>query len=550
MMLLTRLVRTQLIIFTTASVIGLAVMMVVYLQVPTFLGVGQITVTLELPASGGLYRFSNVTYRGVQVGKVTAVQVVAGKQVEATLKLYSSPRIPADLVAQVRSISAVGEQYVDLQPRNESPPFLEDGSVIAMPDTTVPQQVGPMLDQLSALVGSIPQDKLSSLLDESFKGLNGAGDDFGSLLDSSAKLTGDLNGVADRARTLVDDSGPLLDSQVRSTDALREWARSLAVVTDHVTKDDPQVRTLLQTGPGAAQEVSHLLQQVKPTLPILLANLSTVGQIGVTYHASIEQLLVLLPPNLAADQSVAPRNNPTGYALGDFAITIGDPTPCTVGFLPPSQWRSPADTSDIDTPDGLYCKLPQDSPISVRGARNYPCMGHPGKRAPTVEICDSDKPFEPLAMHEHVLGPYPIDPNLISQGIPTDDRVDPGANIYGPIQGTPPPPGMPTPQAGPPAQPAQPEGTPPPPEVPPVGPAPVESTPTDAAPPPASAAGAPSVAPGSYRGNGSQAGPSVAVVHYNSQTGAYMGPDGHMYRQTDLVTSSAPKSWTDLVLSK
>jgi phospholipid/cholesterol/gamma-HCH transport system substrate-binding protein len=549
MMLLTRLVRTQLIIFTTASVIGLAVMMVVYLQVPTFLGVGQITVTLELPASGGLYRFSNVTYRGVQVGKVTEVQVVAGKQVEATLKLNSSPRIPADLVAQVRSISAVGEQYVDLQPRNESPPFLEDGSVIAMPDTTVPQQVGPMLDQLSALVGSIPQDKLSSLLDESFKGLNGAGDDFGSLLDSSAKLTGDLNGVADRARTLVDDSGPLLDSQVRSTDALREWARSLAVVTDHVTKDDPQVRTLLQTGPGAAQEVSHLLQQVKPTLPILLANLSTVGQIGVTYHASIEQLLVLLPPNLAADQSVAPRNNPTGYALGDFAITIGDPTPCTVGFLPPSQWRSPADTSDIDTPDGLYCKLPQDSPISVRGARNYPCMGHPGKRAPTVEICDSDKPFEPVAMHQHVLGPYPIDPNLISQGIPTDDRVDPGANIYGPIQGTPPPPGMPTPQAGPPAQPAQPEGTPPPSEEPPVGPAPVESTPTDTAPPPASAA-APSVAPSSYRGNGSQAGPSVAVVHYNSQTGAYMGPDGHMYRQTDLVTSSAPKSWTDLVLAK
>ena len=74
--------------------------------------------------------------------------------------------------------------------------------------------------------------------------------------------------------------------------------------------------------------------------------------------------------------------------------------------------------------DGLYCKLPQDSPIGVRGARNYPCMGHPGKRAPTVEICNSDKPYEPLAMRQHVLGPYPLDPNLLAQGIPPDDRMN------------------------------------------------------------------------------------------------------------------------------
>ena len=62
----------------------------------------------------------------------------------------------------------------------------------------------------------------------------------------------------------------------------------------------------------------------------------------------------------------------------------------------------------MDTPDGLYCKLPQDWPLTVRGARNYPCMGHPGKRAPTVQICDSDKPYEPLAMKQHVFGPYPL----------------------------------------------------------------------------------------------------------------------------------------------
>ena len=243
--------------------------------------------------------------------------------------------------------------------------------------------------------------------------------------------------MADQSSTLIEDSGPLLDSQAQTTDSLRTWARSLAGITGQVVANDPQVRTLLQEGPPAANEVSRLLDQVKPTLPVLLANLTTFGQVAVTYHPSLEQVLVLLPPFVGDVLSSAPENNPTGIPLGDFRIQIGDGPPCTVGFLPPSQWRSPADLTTIDTPDGLYCKLPQDSPIVVRGARNSPCMGVPGKRAPTVQECYSDKPYMPLAMRQHALGPYPFDPNLIAQGIPPDDRVDANERLFAPVEGTP-----------------------------------------------------------------------------------------------------------------
>ena len=439
--MLTRFVRIQLGIFTIASIVGMSLVVVSYLQAPTLLGVGRITVKMELPATGGLYRFSNVTYRGVQIGKVTGIRLTRNSA-EATLSLDTSPKIPADLQAQVRSVSAVGEQYVDLRPHTESGPYLHDGSVISLRDSTIPQPIGPMLDRISALIASIPGDKLGDLLEESFKAFNGTDYDLGSLMDSAAKVSRDANNVADRARVLIDDSRTLLDSQAQSADATRLWAHSLAGVSEQTVKDDPQIRTLLRTGPGSAQEVARLLSQVKPTLPILLANLRTIGQIGVTYNPSLEQLLVLLPPYVAATASYAGWNNPTGLPLGDFAVSMEDPPPCTVGFLPPSSWRSPADTSEMDTPDGLYCKLPQDSASSVRGARNYPCMGHPGKRAPTVEICNSDKPYEPLAMRQHVLGPYPLDPNLLSRGIPPDQRINMPDHIFGPVDGTPLPPGL------------------------------------------------------------------------------------------------------------
>lgn len=520
--MITRFVRNQLIIFTIASVVGVALMGLHYMQIPTLLGLGKITVTMELPDGGGLYRFSNVTYRGVQVGKVTDVRATA-QGAMATLSLDTSPTIPANLHADVASVSSIGELYVNLQPHTDSGPYLTNGSVITAANVSVPQRVGPMLDQTSKLIDSIPKGKLGDLLDESFKAFNGAGYDFGSLLDSTTKLSGDLNRVSDQTRGLIDDSGPLLDGQVQSADAIRQWAHNLSGVSDRLVNSDPHLRNVLATGPGAFEEVSKLLTQVKPTLPVLLANLSSVGQVLVTYNPALEQLLVLFPAFVSATNSYTlPQNNPTGYPQAEFTLKTNDPPPCTVGFLPPSQWRSPADLSDIDPPTDLYCKLPQDSPIAVRGARNYPCIDHPGKRAPTVELCDSDQQYEPLAMRQHALGAAPFDPNLVSQGIPPDDRIDPGAKLFGPTEGTPMPPDQP------------PASNQPPPEAP--GPA---ASPPAPQPSDGSAAVAPS-------GLSSAGRPAVVAVPYDPANGAYVTSDGHLQRQAALV-NGAPKSWKDLL---
>ena len=123
--------------------------------------------------------------------------------------------------------------------------------MIAVRDTTIPQPVGPMLDQVSALINSIPKDKLAQLLDESFKGFNGAGYDLRIAARlGGPNLAGDLNSVADHTRSLIDDAGPFLDAQAQTADAIRTWAHSLAGVTEQLVTDDSQFRTLLQNGPG------------------------------------------------------------------------------------------------------------------------------------------------------------------------------------------------------------------------------------------------------------------------------------------------------------
>jgi virulence factor Mce-like protein len=550
--MLTRTVRAQLVIFVVVGMLGLLSVAFNYMQIQSLLGLDRLTVTLQLPATGGLYRFSNVTYRGFQVGRVTKVQLAKhGSQlaVEATLSLSSTAQIPADLEAHVRSVSAVGEQYVDLRPRTESGPFLHDGSVIAVKDASIPRAIGPVLDNVKTLLATMPEGSLHTLVDEGYNSVKGGQYDLQSLIDSSATFSSALDTSGEQTQALFNDAAPLVDSQTKSIDALRVWSRSLAGLTDQLRDNDPQIRTLLQTGPGFAQEATRLFNQLKPTLPILLANLSTLGEITATYNASLEQVLVLYPPYVAGVITGSPAHNPQGMLLGNYAQEFNDPPTCNVGYLPPSAWRAPSDTTTIDTPDGLYCKLPQDSPIAVRGLRNYPCIRKPGKRAPTAAICNSDQNYEPLAQRNPPIGPFPRDPNLEAQGVSPDSRWFPDHGLYSPPGEGPGVPPTQPPAPPPPGLPVSPlprdiynsDGLAPPPVLPPPTEGSGSAASTDPPIPSAPAAGfSGAVAPAD----------AAATAMYNPRTGEYIGTDGRVYRQADLVPLTAHKTWKDLVFSE
>jgi phospholipid/cholesterol/gamma-HCH transport system substrate-binding protein len=160
-----------------------------------------------------------------------------------------------------------------------------------------------------------------------------------------------------------------------------------------------------------------LVERLQPTLPVILNNLVSVGQILITYQPALEQLLVLVPHAVAFTQNAAVPNmgNTSPYAGGflDFNLNLNLPPPCTTGFLPASQRRTAAQVDAPDRPAGdLYCRIPQDAPFNVRGARNIPCLNKPGKRAPTAKMCESDEVYVPLNDGFNWKG----DPNATSTG--------------------------------------------------------------------------------------------------------------------------------------
>src|SRR6201987_5430998 len=160
-------VKIQLAVLTVIALVALTVMSLHFVKLPAMLfGVGRYTVRMELPQSGGLYQTGNVTYRGTEVGRVESVHLT-DTGVEAVLSLKSGIDIPSDLVAQVHSQTAIGEQYVELVPRNGTSPPLKNGDVIPLADTTVPPDVNSILAAVNTGLQAVPQDNPRTPADES-----------------------------------------------------------------------------------------------------------------------------------------------------------------------------------------------------------------------------------------------------------------------------------------------------------------------------------------------------------------------------------------------
>lgn len=555
-----RLAKIQLSIFAVITVITLSVMAIFYLRLPATFGIGTYGVSADFVAGGGLYKNANVTYRGVAVGRVESVGLNPNG-VTAHMRLNSGTAIPSNVTATVRSVSAIGEQYIDLvPPENPSSTKLRNGFRIQRQNTRIGQDVADLLRQAETLLGSLGDTRLRELLHEAFIATNGAGPELARLIESARLLVDEANANYPQVSQLIDQAGPFLQAQIRAGGDIKSLADGLARFTWQLRAADPRLRDTLADAPDAIDEANTAFSGIRPSFPALAASLANLGRVGVIYHKSIEQLLVVFPALFAAIITSAGGVPQDEGAKLDFKIDLHDPPPCMTGFLPPPLVRSPADESVREIPRDMYCKTAQNDPSTVRGARNYPCQEFPGKRAPTVQLCRDPRGYVPVGTNPWRGPPIPygtevtdgrniLPPNKFPY-IPPGADPDPGVPIVGP-----PPPGQvagPGPAPHQPAQPAPPpndNGPPPPftswmppgyPPEPPQVPYPATIPP----PPPPEGTGPP---PGPAPGLQPQAsGPAYTI--YDQLSGAFADPAGGTgIFAPGMTGASSAENWVDLM---
>jgi phospholipid/cholesterol/gamma-HCH transport system substrate-binding protein len=418
-----RLVQIQLAVFGVVAVLAVGHAVFSYMGLQRYSGIGMYSVSVEMERAGGLYVNSLVTYRGVDVGVVTDLEVRPDIAV-AKLQIHSGPDIPTDTDAVVKSVSAIGEQYIDLVPRTSDGPYLDDGDVIDASRTSIPIPSSMVVDQVHTLLEELPKDDLRTTVDEAYSAFNGLGPSIGTLVDSAQPLIALAQAQISPTQQLIRDAEPVLEAINESGPSINTFSTDLASFSQQLAMNDDQIRTILDRGPGFFDTVSGTLADLESPLPVLLANLQTVGEVARVNVPGIRQLLVVYPALSASINYMHQgfQGEDMVYGQGPLDVKLGNtanPLPCTEGY--DAQRRDPSDLSPMEPSVNPYCRLPQDDARAVRGARNVPCASDPAVRTAEVENCPGGLPSEWPQMLSRPGAPY----------VPSSTRTTPAEHNSG-----------------------------------------------------------------------------------------------------------------------
>ncbi|MEU6477723.1 MlaD family protein [Streptomyces sp. NPDC047017] len=370
--MITLAVRLKNLAFLVIAVLVLGYVGIRYADLGRYIGVADYyTVNVQLPSTGGLFTHSDVTYRGVSVGRVGPIDLTADGVVAELRIKKSAPHIPADTHAVVAGLSAVGEQYIDLRPQSDSGPYLGDGARIVQADTQVPAPVTDVLTSVDTLAKSVPLEDLRTVVDEFGKAFEGHGDDLQVLLDNSSEFVEAADRSLPATTRLIDDGKTVLRTQAEEGQAVRDFATGAQQLASTLKGSDTDLRRLLTVAPDAADQISGLLRDLDPSLGVVLANLLTTSEIAVTRQHGIQELLVKYPAAVAAGATAVDGGK---LNLG-MAVTFFKPLPCTAGYGA-TRYRNGLDLGTAPPLNtDASCTAAASTGVGVRGSANAPKGG-------------------------------------------------------------------------------------------------------------------------------------------------------------------------------
>jgi phospholipid/cholesterol/gamma-HCH transport system substrate-binding protein len=374
---ITRQTKLQLLVFLLISAVGLSYTGIRYAGLGKYFLDDGYVVSAEFVDSGGIFSGAEVTYRGVPRGTVEDLDLIEGG-VRVDLRLEPGTEVPQDVRAVVANRSAVGEQYVDLQPQSSGEPYLDAGDVIPSSRTEIPISPTQLVTNLDDFVRSIDTTDLGIVLDELGAAFEGeAGQSLQTIIDEGNTLTRAAIDALPETTALIRDGNIALDTQRDVAGQFRTFNRDLALLTETLRSSDPDFRRLYANGTQSANGLTDLIRDNRPDLPLLLQNLVTVAQIQKVRIPALEQILVTYPNVVAGGFTVVPGDGTTHFGL----VTDGNPPPCEEGYET-TERRLPQDVSRRTPNLSAYCAQPEGSPTNVRGARRAP---YPQDSAPFPE---------------------------------------------------------------------------------------------------------------------------------------------------------------------
>jgi phospholipid/cholesterol/gamma-HCH transport system substrate-binding protein len=224
--------------------------------------------------------------------------------------------------------SAVGEQFVELEPASDDPPFLEDGDTIPLEDTSIPVSTQELLSTLQRVLEGVPPEALEGAVNNLGAGLTGRGQDIARIIESTAQLSDVFAARSPETIGILENGTTVGGAFIRSREDFIRAIRALVPVSASLAENTNNLRRLLEGANLMSNEVVALLQENGPQVDAFLQTFADVNALQAAHVKDLSALFKFLPSALnGVNRSFEKR---TGLIRFGLATDVENPA-CDYG---------------------------------------------------------------------------------------------------------------------------------------------------------------------------------------------------------------------------
>lgn len=276
----------------SAAVLLAAALAAFYSSKLPFLASNQHTYHAQLADAGQLAPGEDVTVAGVKVGSITGLHL-HGDYVRLDFKVDDGVRLGDSTTLEVKVLSLLGQEYVQLTPRGGTP--LAAGATIPLAHTTGAQTLVDTLTNLGAETGQIDQAQLQKALQVADQAVTASTPtQTAALVEGLGRLSTIVAGRQSQLAQLVGSAQQVAGTLSANDTQIVQLIGQSNLVLEVLQQRQVAIQQLLLATQSLASQVSTIITSKQANLGALLTNLDTVTANLAKESSTISSALPLL----------------------------------------------------------------------------------------------------------------------------------------------------------------------------------------------------------------------------------------------------------------
>jgi phospholipid/cholesterol/gamma-HCH transport system substrate-binding protein len=272
---------------------------------------------------------SKVTYNGVEIGRVAAVQEIEDNgRPQARLSLEVNPKylnsIPANVDAQIKATTVFGNKYVSFtSPENPSPQRISSDDVITA--SAVTTEFNTLFETVVSISEKVDPVTLNETLAATAQALDGLGDRFGRSITQGNEILTDVNPQLPQLRYDTQNAAELADVYADASPDLWRALKDAVITTRTLHEEESNIDAALMASIGVGNTGADVFERGGPYLARGAEDLIPTSQL-LNYY-SPELFCTFRNYALVAPKVSEVLGGANGYALHSAGTTVGAGNP-------------------------------------------------------------------------------------------------------------------------------------------------------------------------------------------------------------------------------